>query len=168
MTLNVTPYSPVGCYESTVTPNCLFASHSHDACCITFFQMLTKDIPDFTESRQTKHVSLYRATAMVHVTFWLQLLPLLLTLRQSDADGDRLDESKDEISSFKQNTLKRLAELEHRNEILVSQYYMNCCYCTAIYSLMLFACLCLFVVARVELHRTSLCMSVYDLFRCCH
>jgi hypothetical protein len=65
---------------------------------------------------------------MVHFTFWLQLLPLLLILKQSDADGDRLDELKGEMSRFKQDTLKRLAELEHRNEILVSQYYVFCCY----------------------------------------
>jgi hypothetical protein len=87
---------------------------------------------------------------MVYVTFWLQLLPLLLLLRQSDADGDRLDESKDEISSFKQNTSKGLAELEHGNETLVSQYYVICCYYdTAICSIMLFGYLlgCLFVVA---------------------
>jgi hypothetical protein len=69
---------------------------------------------------------------MVHVTFWLQLLPLLLTLWQSEADGDHLDESKDE------NILKRLAELEHRNEIVVSQHYVICCYYdTAICSIML-------------------------------
>jgi hypothetical protein len=65
---------------------------------------------------------------MVHVTFWLQLLPLLLLLRQSDADGDRLSEWQNEMNRFKETTLKRLAELEHRNEILVSKYYVICCY----------------------------------------
>jgi hypothetical protein len=92
---------------------------------------------------------------MVYVTFWLQLLPLLLILRQSDADGDHLDESKDEMSSFKQNTLKRLAELELRNKILVSQYYVICCYYdTAICSIMLFGYMlcCLVVATRTQLH----------------
>jgi hypothetical protein len=44
---------------------------------------------------------------MVHVTFWLQLLPLLSVLRQSDADGDRLDEWQNEMNTFKETTLKR-------------------------------------------------------------
>jgi hypothetical protein len=91
---------------------------------------------------------------MVHVTFWLQLLPLLLTLRQSDADGDHLDKSKNEMSGFKQNTLKRSAELEHRNEIMVSQYFVICHYNTELRSLVLFDYLlcCLVVVTTIELH----------------
>jgi hypothetical protein len=64
---------------------------------------VTKDIPDCTESRQTNNLPLYRATTIVHVTFWLKLLPFLFILKQSDADCDHLDESKDEMSSFEQN-----------------------------------------------------------------
>jgi hypothetical protein len=77
---------------------------------------------------------------------------LFLILKQSDANSDLLDESKDEMSSFKQNTLKRLAELEHRNEILVSQYYVICHYVTELRILMLFGYLlcCLFVVTRTS------------------
>jgi hypothetical protein len=87
---------------------------------------------------------------MAYVTLRLQLLPLLLTLRRSDADGDRFGESRHEMSSFEQNLLIRLPELEHRNEILVSQYYVICCYDTELCSLMLFRYMlcCLFIVAR--------------------
>jgi hypothetical protein len=92
---------------------------------------------------------------MVHVTFWLQFLPLVFTLRQPDVNGDYFREWQNEISEFKETTLQRLAELEHRNEILVSKYYVICCYYdTAVCSIMLFGYLlcCLFVVARVQLH----------------
>jgi hypothetical protein len=93
---------------------------------------------------------------MVHVTFWLQLLPLLLVLRQSDADCEDFSEWRNEMTSFKETTLKRLTELEHRNENLVSQYYVICCYYdTAIVcSIMLFGyLLCwLFDVSRIQLH----------------
>jgi hypothetical protein len=75
---------------------------------------------------------------MVYITFRLQLLTLLLILRQSDADGDHFGESNDEMSSFEQNILKRIVELEHRNKIMVSQCYVICCYYdTAICSIML-------------------------------
>jgi hypothetical protein len=75
---------------------------------------------------------------MVHVTFWLQLLPLLLVLRQSDADCDDFGEWQHEMTRFKETTLKRLAELQQSNENLVSQYFVICCYYdTAICSIML-------------------------------
>jgi hypothetical protein len=75
---------------------------------------------------------------MVRVTFWMQLLLLVFILRQSAADYDHFGELQNEISSFKQNMLTRLTALEHRNGIVVRQYYVFCCYCdTAICSVML-------------------------------
>jgi type VI protein secretion system component VasF len=92
---------------------------------------------------------------MVRVKFWLQLLLLLFILRQSAAKCDQCGELNDEISNFTQNILTRLTALEYQNEIVVSQYYVICCYCdTAICSVMLCGGLlcCLFVVTVIELY----------------
>jgi hypothetical protein len=65
----------------------------------------------------TKNLSVYRATPMVHVTVWLQLLLVVLILRQSAAVSDQCSELQDEIS--------RVSKLNHRNEILVDQCYVS-------------------------------------------
>jgi hypothetical protein len=62
---------------------------------------------------------------MVHVTFWLQLLLLVLILKQSDAASDHCGELQNEISGLERNIIKRITDLQHRNEILVSQCYVT-------------------------------------------
>jgi hypothetical protein len=76
---------------------------------------------------------------MVQVTFWLQLLLLLLTLMQSDAYYDEdFSKCQNQTNTFKESSFKHLTELL-QNENLVSQFYVICCYYdTAICSIMLF------------------------------
>jgi len=62
---------------------------------------------------------------MFRITIWLQLLPLVLILRQSDAVSDKCSEWQNEISRLNGHILKRITELEHKNEILVSQNYVT-------------------------------------------
>ena len=62
---------------------------------------------------------------MVRVTFWLQLLHLVLILRHSYAVSDQCSELQNEISRLEGHILKRITDLEYRNEILVSQYYVT-------------------------------------------
>ena len=62
---------------------------------------------------------------MFRITIWLQLLLLVLILRQSDAVSDQCSELQNEISRLEGHILNRITELEHRNEILVSQNYVT-------------------------------------------
>ena len=62
---------------------------------------------------------------MFRITIWLQLLLLVLILRQSDAVSDQCSELQNEISRLEEHILKRITELEYRNEILVSQNYVT-------------------------------------------
>jgi len=57
---------------------------------------------------------------MVSVIFWLQLLLLVLILRHSDAVPDQCSELQNEMSRLEGHMLKRITDLEYRNEILVS------------------------------------------------
>ena len=57
---------------------------------------------------------------MVRITFWLQLLLLVLILRESDAVSDQCSEMQNEISGLEGHRLKTITELEYRKEILVS------------------------------------------------
>ena len=57
---------------------------------------------------------------MVRIIYWLQLLLLVLILRQSDAVSDQCSEMQNEISGLEGHRLKILTELEYRDEILVS------------------------------------------------
>ena len=59
---------------------------------------------------------------MVRIMFWLQLLLLLFWLRQSDAVFEQCWELQNEISRLEEDILKRIKELEYRNEVLVSKY----------------------------------------------
>jgi DNA-directed RNA polymerase specialized sigma subunit len=63
---------------------------------------------------------------MVRVTFWLQLLLVVFTLRQSAADSDVGGGTIKGLpsSSSRQKILKGLEELEERNKLLVSRYYV--------------------------------------------
>jgi len=54
--------------------------------------------------------------------FWLQLLLLLFWLRQSHAVFEQCWELQNEISRLEEDILKRIKELEYRNEVLVSKY----------------------------------------------
>jgi hypothetical protein len=75
---------------------------------------------------------------MVRVTSWLQLLLLVLTKRQSDAVSDHCSDLQNEISVLERNIVKRITELEQRNEILVRQHYVaGLVYGTVICSVML-------------------------------
>ena len=62
---------------------------------------------------------------MVRITFWLQLLLFVLILRHSDAVSDQCSELQNEISRLEGHILKRITDLEYRNEILVSQCYVT-------------------------------------------
>jgi hypothetical protein len=62
---------------------------------------------------------------MYRVTFCLQFLHLLLILKQSDAASDQCGGLHNEMSRLKGNIIKRITELEQRNEILVSQSYVT-------------------------------------------
>ena len=62
---------------------------------------------------------------MFRITIWLQLLLLVLILRQSDAVSDQCSELQNEISRLEGHILNRITELEHMNEILVSQNYVT-------------------------------------------
>ena len=57
---------------------------------------------------------------MFRITFWLQFLLLVLILRHSDAVSDQCSDLQNEISSLEGHILKRITDLEYRNEILVS------------------------------------------------
>ena len=59
---------------------------------------------------------------MVRILFWLQLLLLVFLLRQSDAVFEQCWELQNEISRLEEDILKRIKELEYRNEVLVSKY----------------------------------------------
>ena len=61
---------------------------------------------------------------MVRITVWLKLLLLVLVLRQSDEFYDQSSELQNEISRLEGHILKRIKDLEYRNEILASQYYV--------------------------------------------
>jgi hypothetical protein len=88
---------------------------------------------------------------MVHVIFWLQLLPLLLTLMQSDACGEDFSKCQNQKNTLIESTFKSLTELL-QNENLVSQFYVICCYYdTAICYLVI---CCLFLVTRIQLHES--------------
>ena len=67
------------------------------------------------------YISLHRATPMICITFWLQLMFLVLILRQSDAVSYQRSELQNEISGLEGHRLKTITELEYRNEILVSK-----------------------------------------------
>jgi hypothetical protein len=75
---------------------------------------------------------------MVRVTFWLQLLLLVLTKRQSDAVSDYCSDLQNEIFVLERKIVKRITELEQRNEILVREHYVaGLVYGTVICSVML-------------------------------
>ena len=75
---------------------------------------------------------------MVRFTIWLQLLLLVLMLRHSDAVSAQCSELQNEISRLEGHILSRITELEHRNEILVSQdFVIGLQYFIFIYSPML-------------------------------
>jgi len=75
---------------------------------------------------------------MLRFPFWLQFLLLVLVLRHSDTVSDQCSELQNEIPRSEENTLKRITELEHRFEILVSQHYVTSLqYVIVIYSVML-------------------------------
>jgi len=61
---------------------------------------------------------------MVRITVWLKLLLLVLVLRHSDAVSDQCSELQNEISRLEGHILKRINDLEYRNEVLVNQYYV--------------------------------------------
>jgi len=62
---------------------------------------------------------------MVRIMFWLQLLLLVFLLKKSDAVSEQCWELQNEISRLEGHILKRIKELEYRDEILVSKYYVN-------------------------------------------
>jgi hypothetical protein len=62
---------------------------------------------------------------MVRITFWLKLLILVLILVQSDGDSDQCSELQNEISRLEGHILKRITELQQRNEILVSYNFCD-------------------------------------------
>jgi len=83
---------------------------------------------------------------MVRIEFWLKLLLLFLILGQSDAVSDQCSELQNEISRLEGHILKRISELEYRNEILVSQFYVislqhDVCTCSALLCQWLLYCL---------------------------
>jgi len=91
---------------------------------------------------------------MSRITFWLQLLLLVLILRQSDAVSDQCSDLQNEISRLEGHILKRLTELEYRNKIRVRQHYVTGLqYDTVICSLMLcewlFYCSCVVTVIQL-------------------
>jgi hypothetical protein len=57
---------------------------------------------------------------MVRITFWLQFLLLVLIVRQSDAVSCQCSELQNEVARLEGHVLKRITELEYRNEFLVS------------------------------------------------
>jgi len=63
---------------------------------------------------------------MLHVTFWLQLLALILILRQSGSLSDHCIKFLDTISRFERHMLQRITELEQTNITLESQNYVSC------------------------------------------
>ena len=62
---------------------------------------------------------------MFRIKIWLQLLLLVLILRRLDAVSDQCSELQNEISRLEEHILKRITELEQKNEILVSQHYVT-------------------------------------------
>jgi len=62
---------------------------------------------------------------MFRITFWLKFLLLVLILRQSDAVSDQCNNLQNEISRLEGHILKRITELQQKNEILVSQHYVT-------------------------------------------
>jgi len=62
---------------------------------------------------------------MVRITIRLQLLLLVLKLKQPDAVSDQCIELQNEISRLEWHIFKRIMEIEHMNEILVSQNYVT-------------------------------------------
>jgi hypothetical protein len=125
MTLNVTPCNLIGCYQRTGTPNSLWAQQSHKANCNRCFQTLVTICQTARRHGKWIRLSIHRDISMVRVTLWLQLLLLVFILRQSDAVSDQCGELQNEISGLERNIVKRITELEQRNEILVSQYYVT-------------------------------------------
>jgi hypothetical protein len=65
----------------------------------------------------TNNQPFYRAPPMVRVTLWLQLLLVVLILRQSAAVSDQRSDLQEEIV--------RVRKLNHRNKILVDQCYVS-------------------------------------------
>jgi hypothetical protein len=101
---------------------------------------------------------------MVRITISLQLLLLVLTLRQSDAVSDQCSELQNGIYRLEGKILKRITELEHRNEILVSQYYAtilqyDMVICRPILCDWLLYCSC--VVTVIQLYVAQCYVSVY-------
>jgi len=56
---------------------------------------------------------------MFRIKISLLFLLLVLILRQSDTFSDQCSELQNEISRLEGHVLKRIKDLEHRNEILV-------------------------------------------------
>ena len=70
---------------------------------------------------------------MVRVTFWLQLLLVVLILRQSAAVSDQCSQLEEEISRLERDIV-RITELKHKNELRagncdVSSYIKICSFC---------------------------------------
>jgi hypothetical protein len=79
------------------------------------------------------HLSVYRAPPMFRVTLWLQLVLVVLILRQSAAVSDQCIELQEDISRLKRD-LVRIIELKNENELRagncdVSSYIKICSFC---------------------------------------
>jgi hypothetical protein len=76
-------------------------------------------------TRSNRYLSVHRAKPMLHVTFWLQLLVIILILRQSGSLSDHCIKFLDTISRFERHMSQRIAELEEMNITLESPNYVS-------------------------------------------
>jgi len=70
----------------------------------------------------TNSLSVHRTTQMARVTFWLQLVLLVLILKQSDAAAYESGELQEEIDPSEED-MTNTTELKHNNE----EQADNCC-----------------------------------------
>jgi hypothetical protein len=91
------------------------------------------DLCVFVLATISNHLSVYRATPMDRFKVWLQLLLVVLILRQSASVSDHCSELQEDISRLERD-LVRLIELKNENEPRagncdVSSYIKICSFC---------------------------------------
>jgi hypothetical protein len=91
------------------------------------------DLCSFVLAAISNHLSVYRATPMVRVTVWLQLLLVVLIVRQSAAVSDQCSELQEEISRLERDIVN-ITDLKNESELRagncdVSSYIKICSFC---------------------------------------
>jgi len=100
---------------------------------------------------------------MLHGTFWLLLVVLILILRQSSSVSDNSTKFLNGISRLERQAAQRIAELKQKNKIFEGQNNVSCHYDTVTCSPMLCERLlyCSFVVTVIQLHIAQCFVSGY-------